>query len=106
MIATIIVLALCGVIAWHAIETVLAYRKATGTFWERLKSAFRDSATIAWARLNALSTVAIAALVEGSAWVGAPGVREVIEPWLKPQYMLAYMLVVLIGAEAARRRSL
>lgn len=106
MIATIIVLALCGVIAWHAVETILAYRAATGSIWERTRAAFRSSATIAWARLNALSVLAVAALVEASTWLGTPGIKDVIEPWLGPKYMLAYLLVVLIGAEAARRRSL
>ena len=38
--------------------------------------------------------------------VGAPGVKEAIEPYLGPQYMTAYVLFVLIGAEIARRRTL
>jgi hypothetical protein len=106
MIATIILVVLLCLVAWQVYETINAYRRATGTTWERLKAAFSESATIAWARLNALSAVAVAVLLELSAWLGAPGVQQSIEPYLGPKYMLAYLLVVLVGAEIARRRSL
>lgn len=106
MIATIILVVLLCLVGWQVYETVRAYGRATGTTWERLKAAFSDSATIAWARLNSLSAVAVAALAEVSAWFGAPGVQQAIEPYLGPKYMLAYLLVVLVGSEIARRRSL
>jgi len=106
MIATVILVVLLCLVAWQIYETVKAYGRATGSSWERLKAAFQDSATIAWARLNAMSAVVVAALAEISAWFGAPGVQQAIEPYLGPRYMLAYLLVVLVGAEVARRRSL
>lgn len=82
------------------------YSTATGTTWDRLKTAFLDSATVAWSRLSALSATLVGVIGEVSSYAGAPGVQQAIEPWLQPKFMLAYMLVTLIGAEIARRRTL
>ena len=103
LILTTIVLA---VPAYMAFCVIHGYATATGTTWERLVTAFRGSASIFWARLNALSVAAIGATGELATLVGAPGVKEAIEPYLGPQYMTAYLLFVLIGAEIARRRTL
>jgi hypothetical protein len=103
IILTIIVLAIP---AYMLYVTVHGYLAARGSIWERLVLAFRESATIFWARLNALSVAAIG----GTGWIadiaGAPGVKEAIAPYLAPEYMVAYTLFVLIGAEIARRRTL
>lgn len=102
----VIVVALFAVVGWQLYETVLAYRRATGTTWERLKAAFKDSATIAWMRINSLSIslgTAVSAIAE---WAGAPGIKDAVAPYLEPKYLLAYTLVVLVGGEIARRRSL
>lgn len=106
MIANIILLAVLAAIGWQVYETVKAYMAAEGSPTERLKAAFKASATIAWSRVNALSVAAVAALSEASVWLGMPGVKETIEPYLGSKYMLAYVLVVAVGAEVARRRSL
>jgi hypothetical protein len=88
------------------VSVIRGYITATGTTWERLVAAFRGSASIFWARLNALSLAAIGVVGELSSLAGAPGVKEAIQPYLAPEYMTAYMLFVLIGAEIARRRTL
>jgi hypothetical protein len=106
MISTIIVAVLLAAVAWQGYVTVRAYKQATGTTWERLKAAFEESATIFWSRINSLSVLAVTGVAEASSWLGAPGVKDVIQPYLTPQLMLGYLLVVLIGAEIARRRSL
>ena len=38
--------------------------------------------------------------------LGAPGVKDAIEPYFGPNYMPAYVVIVLIGTEIARRRTL
>ena len=106
MIANAVIIAMCAIVVWQGYETAMAYRRAEGTRWERIKIAFRESATIAWARLNALSAVAVAIIATASEWLGAPGIKEAIEPYLGPGYMLAYLLLITIGAEVARRRTL
>jgi hypothetical protein len=92
--------------AYMAFCVIHGYMTSTGTTWERVVSAFSGSATIFWARLNALSIGAIGAVGEVSGLVGAPGVKDAIAPYLGPEYMTAYVLFVLIGAEIARRRTL
>lgn len=103
LILTAIVLA---VPAYMIYTTIHNYVVATGTAWERLGKAFKESATIFCTRLSAISAAAVGAVGELSTYLGAPGVKEAIEPYLSPKYMLAYMLITLIGAEIARRRTL
>lgn len=85
---------------------VLSYRAAEGTTWERLLAAFRNSASLFWVRLNAIGLGIGTLIGDVGSWLDAPGVKDVVAPYLKPQYMVAYMLVVLVGAEIARRRTL
>ena len=106
MLRTFIILAVAAIAAWLALETVWAFRAAPGVTRDRLAAAFKGSATIAWARINALSSVAVAALIALSEWLGAPGFKETLAPYLSSECMLAYLIVVLVGAELARRRTL
>lgn len=91
---------------WMSWTTVRGYQAATGSTWARLVAAFRGSASVAWARINTFSAVAVSAFVEVSSWLGVAGVDQVAEKWLSPKLMLAYALAVLFGAEIARRRTL
>src|SRR5205085_747991 len=84
LILTTIVLA---VPAYMAFCVVHGYATATGTKWERIVTAFRGSASIFWARLNALSVAAIGAIGEIATLVGAAGIKDAIEPYLGPAYL-------------------
>jgi hypothetical protein len=106
MITTILTLFIIAVLGYVTFVTVHGYLAASGTVWQRLVAAFRASLTVFWARLNALSILAVAAVSEITSFLGAPGVKEAIEPYLAPQFMLAYVVLVLLGAEVARRRTL
>ena len=106
MLNLILSLIVIAVPAYMLFEVVRGYIVATGTTWERLVASFRSSASIFWARLNALSVAAVGGLGWTADLAGAPGIKEAIQPWLAPEYMTAYVLVVLIGAEIARRRTL
>ena len=103
LILTVIIIA---VPAYMMFAIVRSYRTATGSTWQRVVAAFRGSASIFWARLNALSVAAIGAVGEIAAYAGAPGIKEAIAPYLAPEYMTAYVIFVLIGSEIARRRTL
>lgn len=91
---------------WMTWCTVRGYNAATGSTWQRLVAAFRGSASVVWARLNTLSVVATSAFVEISSWLGISGVDNLASQFLTPKLMLGYTLVVLVGAEVARRRTL
>lgn len=106
MLNLILTAIMLAVPAYMAFCVIRGYATATGTTWERLVTAFRGSASIFWARINALSIAAIGGAGEISSLVGAPGVKEAIRPYLGPEYMTAYVLFVLIGSEIARRRTL
>ena len=106
MINFVLTLIVIAVPLYMLVSIVIGYLNATGSTWQRLVAAFRSSASILWARINALSVAAVAALSEVSPLIGAPGIMEAIEPYLSPGYMAAYVVVVLIGAELARRRTL
>jgi len=103
LLATIVILAIP---AYVLFQVVLSYSMTPGTGWARLSGAFRNSATIAWTRVNTLSIAAIGLIGELSPLIGAPGIKDTIAPYLAPEYMVAYTLFVLIGAEIARRRTL
>lgn len=104
--ATAICLAFIGVIVYLAVETVIEYRAAQGTVWERLQAAFKGSSTIAFTRLNAFSVLTIDAVAYIVDFLGASGLKDAIAPYLGPNWMLAYILFVVLGAEVARRRTL
>lgn len=105
IILTIIVLAVPAYMIFKIVQGYMA-APANYTTWEKLVEAFKSSASIAWARFNALSVTLIGLVGEASSYFGAPGVKEAIQPYLAPEYMTGYILIVLIGAEIARRRTL
>lgn len=105
-VATVIIVAAFAIIGWQVYETVIDYRRETGTTWQRLVGAFKASATLAWTRLNAVSVFLVTAVTTVADWLGAPGLKDTVSPLLTPQLLVAYTLVVLIGAEVARRRTL
>ncbi len=92
-------LILSGLLVWN-------YAKAEGTWWDRLKFTFSNSMSIVWARLNSLSIALVGLVGDASGWLGAPGVQDVVGPWLDPKALIVYALVVTLGAEVARRRTL
>lgn len=100
---TFVVLAIplyvAGLVVWN-------YAKATGTVWERSKAAFSGSVTLLWARLNAISISLVGFAGDLSGWLGAPGVGSVAEQLLGPRMLICYALLIALGSEAARRRTL
>lgn len=85
---------------------VLNYAKATGTVWERSKAAFSGSLTIFWARVNTVSLSLIGFTGDVSGWLGAPGIQPVADQLLGPKALIGYALLIAIGSEITRRRTL
>ncbi len=104
LILTLIVIAIplywVVLISWE-------YMASPGTTWERLVAAFRASASITWARLNGLGAGLGAFLAWVSPYLGLPQVSEKIQAIVtSPIAVAAYIILVAIGAEIARRRTL
>lgn len=106
MIHTLIVLAILAIAGYFAFELVIEYKHATGTIWQRLIAAGKGSATILWSRFVAVVTAGSVGLAELAEWLNAPGLKDAIQAYLKPDYVAAFTLFVVIITEVARRRTL
>ncbi|HZP76542.1 MAG TPA: hypothetical protein VFB45_10400 [Pseudolabrys sp.] len=70
--------------------------------WERLKKGFRHSVTILWARLVALTGVALAV---ATALATDPAVTGAVQGALDPKYVPYYVIAIGIVTELCRRRT-
>jgi len=103
---TVVVLAQFAVIAYLVFMVYKGYRAEQGTVWEKFVAGFRSSLTIFWGWINAISVSAVSLLVLVSQALDTPGIKESITPYMKPEYMLIYVLVVSVGSMLARSRTL
>jgi hypothetical protein len=74
----------------------------TGMSWDKIKSWFRHSITILWARLVALAGVA---LVAAQSLLADPNISNAVHSILKPQYIPYYVIAIGLVTELARRRT-
>src|SRR5262249_52862972 len=102
----VLTLVLFAVVAVIAYSVVAQYRAATGTTWQRLAAAFKGSATILWARVVAFAGAGAGVLGGTADWLGAPGVKDAIQEFLKPEYVPFYILLIALVTELARRRTI
>lgn len=106
MINLVLAAIVVAVPIYMTVSIAHAYMNASGSVWQRLVASCKMSATVAWARLNALSFTLVTCIGDIAGYAGAPGVKDAIAPFLGPEYLTAYLLFVLIGSEIARRRTL
>jgi hypothetical protein len=70
--------------------------------WEKIKSWFKHSVTILWARVVALVGVLLAA---GQSVLQDPTVNGAIQTVLQPKFIPYYVIVIGFITEIARRRT-
>lgn len=70
--------------------------------WDRLAAAFKHSVTILWARLVALSGLA---LIAAQNLTADPTIGDAIKSLLKPEYLPWYVIGIGIITELCRRRT-
>jgi hypothetical protein len=72
--------------------------------WEKIKikTWFKHSVTILWARVVALAGVALAA---GQSLLGDPSVNSAVQTILQPKLIPYYVIAIGIITELARRRT-
>lgn len=79
---------------------------STGSVWQRLLAAGKQSATILWQRI----VVMLTGLIGGAAWIAdllnAPNVGTAINTYVKPQYVAILFVASAVITELARRRTL
>jgi len=105
--ALVIHLALLALLVFLIVDMTRGYLAATGTVWQRLLAAGKGSATILWSRFSAGVTI----FASGILWIAellnaSPGVQDAIRSGIRPEYAAGVIVIILAGAELARRRTL
>ncbi|MFY9599360.1 MAG: hypothetical protein WB382_12595 [Pseudolabrys sp.] len=72
------------------------------SMWVKIKSWFKNSVTILWARVQILVGLAAAAL---TALASDPNVTGAIQTALQPKYIPYYVIAIGLITEIARRRT-
>jgi F0F1-type ATP synthase membrane subunit c/vacuolar-type H+-ATPase subunit K len=70
--------------------------------WDKIKTWFKNSITILWARIVALGGVLLAL---GQSLVGDPNVNGAIQQALQPKFIPYYVIAIGLVTELARRRT-
>ena len=70
--------------------------------WEKIKSAFKHSVTILWARLLALAGLVLASM---QSLLADPTISGAVQQLLKPQYIPWYVIGIGVITELCRRRT-
>jgi len=95
-----------AIFAYYGVTMFLGYRAATGTTWQRLLSAGKDSATKLWAKLVGIVATILGFVSSGADYLNAPQVSAAIQQYAKPQWVAGIMLAVMVITELARNRTL
>jgi hypothetical protein len=70
--------------------------------WDKIKSWFRHSLTILWARAIALAGLMLAAT---QSVLADPSVSDAVQQLLQPKYIPYYVIAIGLVTELARRRT-
>ena len=70
--------------------------------WDKIKSWFRHSLTILWARAIALAGLLLAAT---QSVLADPSVSDAVQQLLQPKYIPYYVIAIGLITELARRRT-
>jgi hypothetical protein len=70
--------------------------------WNKIKSSFRNSITILWARMQVLAGLIVASLM---ALAVDPNVTGAIQAALQPKYVPYYVIAIGLITEITRRRT-
>lgn len=105
MFNLIISMVTVALVTFIVYDFVMEFKAATGTTWERLLAAGKQTETILWARFVALVGCLTQLLVQGADWLNAPGVADSIRTVMKPEYVAVYIVAIAFVTEFARRHN-
>ena len=72
------------------------------SMWDKIKTSFKSSVTILWARVVALAGLLLAV---GQSLLSDPNVTGAIQAALQPKYIPYYVIAIGLVTEIARRRT-
>jgi len=106
IVSTFILLGVVALAATVAFTFIVQYREAKGSAWERALEAARDSATILVQKITILiSGIGSVAALFGE-WFDIPGLKETVQSALRPEYVVAFVVVTALLSWFARKRTL
>jgi hypothetical protein len=106
MFTAIVLIATAAIFAACATWFLRSYRAATGTTWQRLLAASKDSATVLWGYIVGLAGTLLTWSVTAADFFNAPEVRTFVETNIKAEYLGAALTVIALVTIAARLRTL
>ncbi len=74
--------------------------------WKKIKTSFKHSATILWARLVGFGGLVFAVLGSVADLFELPGIKEGIQALLDPRHVPYYIIAFALVTELVRRRTL
>ena len=106
IISNIILSGVALLAVYIAFTFIREYREAHGSTWDRLLEAGRDSATILVQKITILiSGIGSAAALFGE-WFEIPELKQAVQSALKPEYVVAFVVVTALVSWFARKRTL
>ncbi len=106
-IRLIFALGTAAVAALLVFDVYRRYLKASGTTWQRLLSAGRDSATILWSKFVIVLAGLVGNLDSVADFLGQPEAKQYIQDALgNPKAVAAVMLAIAFVSMMARNRTL
>jgi hypothetical protein len=103
IIFAILFVAMLSYAGW-TIYTEYSASKETG--FHRWIDAAEGSATILWSKFVMIVTALAGLLAEGADYFNAPGVGDAIKAVMKPEYVMAGMILISLVTVWARKRTL
>ena len=106
IVSTVILLSVVALAIYIAFTFIREYSEAHGSTWDRLLEAARDSATILVQKITILiSGIGSVAALFGE-WFDIPGLKETVQSALRPEYVVAFVVVTALLSWFARKRTL
>ena len=106
IISNIILSGVALLAIYIAFTFIREYREAQGSTWDRLLEAGRDSATILVQKIAILiSGIGSVTALLGE-WLDIPGLKEAVQSALKPEYVVAFVVVTALVSWFARKRTM
>lgn len=106
MISFMIFLVIFATVAWLGYHVVKKYRENDGTFWERLLSGFRDSATLLVAGATYVGGALLNLIGQAAEALNAPEVVEIVRTQIPAEYAGYGLMALAVVVVIARLRSL
>ena len=103
----VIAFSLVGLTVWFGVDIYRGYAKGTGTTWERLLNAGKDSATMLWGKFTIVLAGIVGNLDKVADFLGQPEVKTYIETALgNPKAVALAMVGIAAVTMWARLRTL